>query len=196
MRRIVLFAEDYGHEEVIKALVERIAHEYDIPFKLNPLSVRGGHGTVIKECKTYLRDLHREKTELPDLLIIATDANCKGFVERRNEIDKINELFKERTLYAIPDPHVERWVLLDSTAFKTVLGKGCEAPDYKCERGRYKQLLLEAMRQAGVVPPLGGLEYAKELIDAMDLKRIEQFNDSFGKFVKDLNHKFKEWKNS
>ncbi len=54
------------------------------------------------------------------------------------------------TIYAIPDPHLERWLLLDSAAFKHVLGRGCSAPDQKCEKERYKQLLIQAILEAGL----------------------------------------------
>ena len=49
------------------------------------------------------------------------------------------------------------------------------------------------MQSAGVVPPLGGIEYAEDIVNAMDLQRMEDANASFGKFLKDLQSKFKEW---
>ena len=83
--------------------------------------------------------------------------------------------------------------MLDSAAFKSVLGKGCDAPDQKCSKDRYKKLLLDAMQNAGITPPLGGMEYAEDIVNAMNLQRIEQVDSSFGKFLKDLQNKFKEW---
>ena len=193
MLSIVLFAEDYGHEEFVKALVERLSRESDVPVKITPRNASGGHGKVVTEFQIFLRDLEHAREGLPDLLIVATDANCKRYAKRRREIDKINDKFRNFTVYAIPDPHIERWLLLDSAAFKTVLGKGCDKPDKKCSRDRYKELLLKAMRSAGVVPPLGGIEYAEDIVNAMDLQRMENANASFGKFLKDLQNKFKEW---
>jgi hypothetical protein len=49
------------------------------------------------------------------------------------------------------------------------------------------------MQDAGVLPPLGGVEHAEEIINAMDLQRMEKVNASLGKFLKDLQNKFKEW---
>ena len=194
MRRIVLFVEDYGHEAFINTLVKRLAHAKGIEVKIERRSAHGGHGKVITEYQLYLRDLRRRE-RLPDLLIAATDANCKGYVERRREIEETNGEFKNFTICATPDPHIERWLLLDSAAFKSVLGKGCDAPDQKCSKDRYKKLLLEAMQNAGVTPPLGGMEYAEDIVNAMNLQRIEQADASFGKFLKDLLNKFKEWSN-
>ena len=193
MFSIVLFAEDYGHEEFVKSLVERLSRESNVPVKITPRNARGGHGKVVTEFQIFLRDLEHAREGLPDLLIVATDANCKKYAKRRREIDKINDKFKNFTVYAIPDPHIERWLLLDSAAFKTVLGKGCDKPDQKCSRDRFKQLLLNAMRNAGVIPPLGGVEYTEDIVNAMDLQRMERANASFGKFLKDLQGKFKEW---
>lgn len=195
MRRIVLFVEDYGHETFINTLVKRLACENGIEVKIENRNVRGGYGKVITEYQSYLRDLRREMDRLPDLLIAATDANCKGYLERRREIEETNKEFKNFTVYAIPDPHIERWLLLDSAAFKSVLGKGCDAPDQKCSKDRYKKLLLEAIQNAGVTPPLGGMEYAEDLVNTMNLQRMEQADASFGKFLKDLQNKFKEWSN-
>jgi hypothetical protein len=195
MHRIILFVEDYGHEEFITSLIERLTHEQGIPIKIIRRSVRGGHGKVLTEFKRFLSHLKNEREELPDLLIIATDANCKGYAERKKEIDKIAVEYKNLTLYAIPEPHIERWLLLDSAAFKSATGKGCKAPDKKCSRDRYKKFLLEAMQNAGIVPPLGGMEYAKDIVDAMDIQKMERANTSFGKFLKELKHIFKEWGN-
>ena len=152
MRKVVLFAEDYGHEAVITALFERFSGEHKVDVKIINRSVRGGHGKVITELKAFLNGIHRGKETFPDLLVVVTDANCKGFVERRREIDEAGDLFKGFMIYAIPDPHIERWLLLDSSAFKTVFGKGCNAPDQKCERDRYKRLLAEAIQATGIVP--------------------------------------------
>lgn len=194
MHRIILFVEDYGHEAFITALLERLAQENSIKLEIMHRSIRGGHGKVIKEFESYLRELHREREGLPDLLLVATDLNCKGYLERRKEIDDKNYRFRDFTVCAIPDPHIERWLLLDSFAFKSVLGKGCNAPDQKCSRDRYKKLLLEAMRNAGIVPPLGGIEYARDIVNAMDFKRVAKTDCSFKKLLNDLTHKFSEWK--
>lgn len=191
MRKIVLFAEDYGHETFIGALIKRLAAESDIKVNIVPRSVRGGHGKVITEYRSYLDDLRCEKDQLPDLLIAATDANCKGCAERSREIEDASKEYQSFTVCAIPDPHIERWLLLDSAAFKTVVGKGCHTPDQKCSRGRYKKLLMEAMQDAGVNPPLGGMEYAEDIVNVMDLQRID--DKSFERFCKELQSKFKAW---
>ena len=94
---------------------------------------------------------------------------------------------------AIPDPHIERWLLLDGAAFKTVFGIGCDAPDQKCDRGRYKQRLIEAVHAAGTTPLLGGIEYAEDIVMAMDIDRASRLDRSFKRFVEDLRDAFQGW---
>ncbi len=68
MRSIILFAEDYGHEKVITALVERLSREAGVEVSINARSVRGGYGKVKTEFRSFLDDLNREKDSRPDLL--------------------------------------------------------------------------------------------------------------------------------
>jgi hypothetical protein len=80
MHKIILFTEDYGHETFLKTLLERYAAENKVDVRILPRSVRGGHGKVISELHAFLKELDRGREEMPDLLIVATDANCKGYV--------------------------------------------------------------------------------------------------------------------
>jgi len=117
MYRIGLFVEDVGHETFLTALLKRLAEEQQIEMNCQAFSVRGGHGKVVTELKQYLRDLERGQIHPQDLLIVATDANCKGFQERKREFSSITKKATIPIIYAIPDPHIERWLLLDSAAF-------------------------------------------------------------------------------
>ena len=193
MRRIKLFVEDRGHEVFLQALMHRIAKKYTIDIETVFSNARGGHGKVMGKLKNYMNELQDDDEILPDLLIVAIDGNCKGFSGCKQEIDNIMKGFHGALVYAIPDPHIERWLLLDSAAFKKVLGKGCSAPTQKCERDLYKRLLLQAVRNTGVNPPLGGIEYAEDLVNAMDLEYLERIGDSLSKLLKELRHKFQEW---
>ena len=94
---------------------------------------------------------------------------------------------------AIPDPHIERWLMLDSNAFKTVFGGCCDAPDQKCERDRYKRLLLQAIRKTGIFPSLGGIEYAEDVVAAVDIDKAASADASFGHFVRDMRARFSIW---
>ncbi len=175
------------------ALVQRLANEYNIKIDIKTSSVRGGHGTVITELKQYLRDLQRYKEGLPHLVIVGIDSNCKGLSERETEINQVTSNLGDLVISMIPEPHIERWLLLDSEAFKTVFGKGCPVPDQKCERGRYKNMLLNAIYQATMTPPIDGIERVEELVYAMNFRRMAQSDRSIRRFLTALQRQFRMW---
>lgn len=184
MHEISLFVEDAAHQRVIGALVQRVADNLGVEVRMAWRSAVGGHGRVVQSLKEYLRDIDRQGPPAPSFVVVATDANCRGYAERSKDIGGAEA--SVQVVRAIPDPHVERWLLLDGAAFKKVFGKGCDAPDLKCQRDRYKQRLIEAIRAAGTVPLLGGLEYAEELIAQMDLDRATRADSSLDRFIRDL----------
>ena len=193
MRSIAVFVEDFGHEQVLKILIQRIAAEFGQQISLTWGNTRNGHGAVVTELKQFLRDLQRGRGSFPDLIVVATDGNCMGFAGRRKQITDLTVQVSARVVCAIPDPHIERWLMIDSAAFKFVFGLGCDAPDQKCNRDRYKHLLVQAIRKSGVFPSLGGIEYAEEIVSAIDLDRATAVDPSMGRFLGDLRDVFKEW---
>ena len=193
MRNINLFVEDVAHEDFLTALIQRFADAYIVEVNIKASSVRGGRGTVITELKQYLRDLQHNIEDLPDLVIVGTDSNCKGLSERETEINQVTSDLGDLVISMVPEPHIERWLLLDSEAFKTVFGKGCPVPDQKCERGRYKGLLLNAIYEATMVPPLDGIERVEELVYAMNFQRVERSDRSIRRFLTALQRQFRIW---
>ncbi len=193
MRNISLFVEDRGHVLFLSALLTRLSNQHKLPIETDFLNAKGGHGKVVAELKNYMKDLLSDQNDIPDLLIVAIDGNCKGFQGRKQEIEGLVKGFTGHVVYAIPDPHIERWLLLDSAAFKQVLGKGCSAPTQKCERDLYKRLLRDAVRKTGVNPPLGGVEYAEAIVNAMNLEYLENIGDSLSKLLKELRQTFQAW---
>lgn len=185
--------EDDYHREFLGALVQRLATLYKIQVEINFVSAYGGHGKVLYELRHHILDLQRDKSNTPDLFIVATDGNCKGYVGRKQEIERAIKDFSGTLIYAIPDPHIERWLLLDSAAFKTVLGQGCSAPIQKCQRDLYKRLLSDAIRNAVGSSTFSGIEYIADLVNAMNLDYLERAEESLGRLLKELRHVFQEW---
>lgn len=191
MRETALFVEDYAHRVVVGALVARVVRESGLEMRLDWRNVSGGAGRVARELRDFLTDLDREPPRTtegrrPDLVIVATDANCKGARERAQEILPKDPGRPFPIVVAIPDPHIERWLLLDGAAFREVFGQGCDAPDSKCERNRYKQMLIQQIAKAGAQPPLGGIEFAADLVEAMDLDRAARADRSLDRFLSNL----------
>ena len=191
MRKIALFVEDFAHQQVIGALVQRLADEHRLDVRLDWRSAVRGHGRVVQEFNGYLRDLTRQG-DRPDLIIVATDANCIGLNERTREIGSPNA--PTPVVLAVPDPHIERWLLLDGTAFRSVFDKGCDAPDYKCNRDLYKQRLIETIHATGITPGLGGIEFAEDIVQAMNIERAMRADRSLKRFVNNLRAAFRQWR--
>ncbi len=182
MADIVLFGEDSAHEVIVGALVSRLS---GVPVsQLAWQSATGGHGRVVGEFVAYARDVDEGRMPWPDVVVVATDANCKGFAERAKAFSPGESSLP--LVLAIPDPHVERWLLLDSGAFRAVLGRGCDAPDRKCDRGRYKRLLADAVLAAKQDTALDGIEFAEEIVQGMDMGSAARADRSFGRFVSDM----------
>ena len=190
MREIALFAEDNAHRQVVGALLQRLANESGIAVRLDWRSAIRGHGRVVRELRRYLDDLAKHGGR-PDLIVVATDANCSGLRQRIRDIDTSAAV--SPVVLAVPDPHIERWLLLDGAAFKAVFDKGCGAPDQKCDRGRYKHQLFEAVRATGVVPRLGGIEFAEDIVQHMDIERAARADPSLHRFVDALRATFRQW---
>ena len=191
MTEIALFGEDFAHQTVVGTLVELIARELDLDVELHWISAVGGHGRVLTELRFYLRELEITAGPYPAAIVIATDANCRGLNERSREFQELTSTIP--LVLAIPDPHIERWLLLDGAAFRDIFGRGCEFPAYKCERDEYKRLLVHYIQESGTVPAIGGIEFAVDLIEAMDINRAAQADPSFGRFVSDLRSVFRQF---
>jgi hypothetical protein len=56
----------------------------------------------------------------------------------------------------------------------------------KCERDYYKAALSSTIRQAGHLVPLGGIEFAPDLVEKMDLFRAGKNDKSLKAFVDEL----------
>ena len=187
------FLEDIGQAAFVQALVERVAQEVDIHKRVlnhDPRSVTGGKGRAVTELKRFLRDVQKDNASPFDILVIAIDGNCQGHLEKRKQLsDTVKQLkYEGDVVYAIPDPHIERWYLEDASALARAVKANIQPdpPRYKCERGRYKDALREALRQAGIMPPLGGIEYASDIAQALDFYSLGQVDAGFKHFGDEL----------
>jgi len=189
-----LFVEDQAQEEFVGALVRRLARENARNVELRIRCARGGHGRATSELRLYQRSAEKGlgAVTVPDFLVIAIDANCKRPAEARREIEEaLSDRFRPLAAIACPDPHIERWYVADPASFKTVVGASPRSARRKCERGYYKGILSQAVKQAGHVPTLGGIEFARELVDAMDFDRAAQTERGIKPFLQDLYRRFR-----
>lgn len=190
--QIVYFVEDRAQEGFIRALVDRVAREESfLPDHLHHdvRSARGG-SKVVAEFKEFAIDWERGGQVMPDLVVVAIDGNCMGHSEKVREllasVRETNPL-RDRLAFAVPDPHIERWYLLDQRAFRAgVGGDPPELPDYKCQKDYYKGLLTKALRDSGIPSLLGGAEFGEGIVHNMDFTLIAGRNAGFARFLDDL----------
>lgn len=198
--QVVYFLEDRAHEGFIKALVERIAGEEGLAptwVEHDVRSARYGSKAVV-EWRKFLQEVRHWRTPHPDLWVIAIDGNCHGYTERVAQLRrylKPTDAFQENVVFAIPDPHVERWYLIDQRALKeaTGLAEAPGAPPYKCKKNFYKDELRRALAPPPVQSLLGGPEFAERIVQHMgDLRDLARQEPSFAKLVNDLRAQFRK----
>jgi len=168
--------------------------DYGIAVKKQVLSACGGFARMHSSLTTFLKDLAKDRRHLPDAIIIAADANCKGVNARKAELRTAvqrHPQFEQIACFAIPDPHIERWMLVDSDAFRSVFGRGCTLPAIKCAKNEYKTLLRQEISASGIEAPLGGQEYVDDVVSLMNLGQTAEH--SLGDFLAQLKALFNGW---
>ncbi|MEW6347837.1 MAG: hypothetical protein AB1646_02145 [Thermodesulfobacteriota bacterium] len=182
-----LFVEDSAHEHFLRGLVLRLSEDEAKCIAVHVRCATGGHGRVLKELKTWLKLFERGAVPAPELIVAALDANCSQFHSKRREIlDTVPPELRSRVVAACPDPHVERWYMADEASFHRVVGSAPSIKKEKCERDYYKNALAHAVRMAGHPPALGGVEFARELAEQIDLYRASKADASLGAFLDDF----------
>lgn len=174
------------------ALARRVANDLGMDpreLDLESRNARGGLPRAKRELTRYVDDLLARETDMPDVLVVAVDADCVGGNARRGELRPIIDRVPSSCciVLAIPDPHVERWYLIDAAAVKAALGQGpaAYAPRH-CEREVYKRVLAETIELSGARPALGGYEFAAPIVEAMDFYAAGRAEPELGRFLEEF----------
>ena len=145
---------------------------------------------MIGEYERFVRDYARGRTLSPDALVVAMDGNSRGPAAVISQLNGITQRsgYAGRVVYAVPDPHIEKWYMADSRACQTVLGTAHppQCPADKRGKGDYKKALIAAINSTGVVPLLGGAEYAADIVAQMNLYDAGKNDASLGRFLDDM----------
>ena len=193
-----LFVEDLAHEVFVGALVERIAREEEVALRLQARSARGGHPRALEEFGTYQvlvekGALTKRSPDLVVVVVVVIDGNCATPRKKREEIGRATRPgLLDRVVAGCPNPHVERWFLADPDSFYEVVGYQPVVGPEKCEREHYKRLLADAVRRGQQPATLSGIEFAAELVEAMNLYRAGRRDSSLKAFVGDLQRGFRK----
>jgi hypothetical protein len=188
-----LFLEDVGQESFLVALIRRLAVEAgfnNAELHIDTRNATGGKGRATTEFRRFLRDMQRGRQDYFDLIVVAIDGNCQGYQAKRRELAAMAEQtgYAGDIVYAVPDPHIERWYLEDVSGLSQTVEEPLnpDVPAYKCEKARYKTALRDALQEAGIYAPLGGIEYGEDLVEYLDLYRVGQADAGFRHFVDEL----------
>ncbi|MBW2000237.1 MAG: hypothetical protein JRJ29_20045 [Deltaproteobacteria bacterium] len=150
-------------------------------------------GKSIQEYRSFLKSISPKGKPTPfDIIVVASDGNCKGYLEKKNQLlgyaEKAGFPRFDILVFAIPDPHIERWYMNDPQGFNRAIGSGAlpVLPPYKCEKGLYKRVMREAIASSDVRPQFGGYEYGEKIVEEMDLYRASKTDNSLKHFIDDL----------
>ncbi len=91
-----------------------------------------------------------------------------------------------RGVAGCPDPHVERWLIADVTAFHGVVGVPAPVVPSKAGKGGYKAALKAAIRDAGHLALTDPMEFSTDVVEKMNLHRVEKDVRCLGHFISEL----------
>ncbi len=186
--KVLIFVEDVAQENLIRTLFCRIAGESGLGSTRLDVQVpysRGG--ASIKALKVYLDDY---PIDTVDCFVLGSDGNCKGFAKKKQLLEKNLQKYGalDRTILAIPDPHIERWYVIDPGALSEAVGAsiGNYSPKHKCDKGHYKKILKEAIFSADVEPLQGGAEYGQDVGEILDIYKACKEDAGFKSFFEQV----------
>ena len=184
---VIFYLEDPAQGAFIPALTERLITEENrdiADYSLRVLTSSGG--SSIRAYKDFIKKAKRHKNLDANLLIVGSDANCNGFAKRRKQLlEAAKDMPYPHVITAIPDPHIERWYLLDSQALASAAGVAIQAVPLaaKCDKNHYKNMLKTAFANQNLFPPLGGVEYGSLVARRMDLYASGTIDHALRDFV-------------
>ncbi len=188
-RAVDVFVEDAAHEQLLVPLLRRVADEAAVPVRVEVRAARGGASRAVDEMVAAQRVLHAGSSgaNLADVFLVGIDGNCTSSNEKRKQIrQRCLPAFADRLVIACPDPHVEKWYMADPASFETVVEARPRPGTKKCKRDHYKHVLASTVRAAGHPALLGGIEFAADLVHAMDLHRAGRADAALGQFLGEL----------
>jgi len=198
--RLFVYLEDIAQERFICGIIKRLATERSVNVSLEVRNARGGAPVMLSKFKEALK---RWVDELPSqsVIIVCKDTNCKrGSVVKREFANLLRECEGRGIclILALPEPHIERWYLLDQNAFREATGvplRGAPSGGL-CRRGRrkrakdyYKKFIADAARERNIRLTQNGAEFGEEIADALNIQTCRQ-DDNFGDFIQQVERIF------
>ena len=185
-----IFAEDSAQRRFLFSMVERVAADMDIELRLEAVSARGGIPTMRAALSRHMARAARGESEAYDVLLIAQDANRRGFYAISRELRDILETggYHGTTVLAVPDPYIEAWYLADPQSLQTLTGsaRALRTPRRGSRDRRYKDELSAIIAELSKDIRTNDDEFANDIVSAMNLYRAGRNVPSLGNFINEL----------
>lgn len=186
---VACFVEDVAQEAYLRALLERLAALEGVAVSIRFASARGGSGTTTSQFIGFQRAQQRglAPTGRPEMLVIMVDADCRPFREvRRDLLSAIDGGVFVESAVAVPSSHVESWYIADEAANEEVIGVARGHIANPCAPDVFKNRLAQMVKEGLHPATLGGVEFAQELVAAMDLDTASRADASLSAAVEDI----------
>lgn len=191
MLSIGLFLEDLAQAEFAHAFIDKVFSQCGIaPYEMHIRNARGGKTRVYSQFRDYLKDYQGFAAVGYDLTIAMIDTDCESPPAHVVKLQRIQADcgYVSPVIYATPHPYVEAWYLADPSGVQRVAG--CPATPFvpigECNSTLYKEALINAFIAGGVVPTAGGVEYAADIVQAMNLYTATRTLPELDQFVGEL----------
>ena len=194
---ITYFMEDVAHEAFIRPIVQRIAQEEGIGRVLSDVRCARCGYSAIGQFRTFVEGYSHLLWAPDRMLVVVRDCNCMKYNERLKEMKApLTDMglgSDDRVVFALPDPHIERWYIADQNAFNDVVGPRTAPPmpRRKCGKNYWKNILHKALEIAGIKSRSGGSEYGGRIAATVNVSDLEGADRSFKKFANDLRRAFR-----
>ena len=181
-----LYLEDLAQEKLVTTLVRRISESVGVEPRIEVMCSTGGIPRMRRELRRYLNQRADFGIATFDVLVIAEDTDCRGESLVRRELDEVVERtgYIGKTIIASPAPHIECWYLADPVALQRITQSPqlSSIPTGDCEKDLYKHQLAEQF--SGSL--MDGIEYAEDIVSAMDMFQAGRNVRSLGSFLQEL----------
>ena len=181
-----LYLEDLAQEKLISTLVQRVSDDVGIQVRIDVMCSTGGIPRMRRELRSFLNQYANMGVAPFDILVIVEDTDCRGESVVKRDLNEVVERsgYFGATIIASPAPHIECWYLADPVALQRITQSPqlSSIPTGDCEKDLYKHQLAEQF--SGSL--MDGLEYAEDIVSAMDMFQAGRNVRSLGRFLQEL----------
>ena len=180
------------------ALVRRLLKEERVEVQVAVRTGQGGSQSL-SMFKDDFREWRKSFWEMPDAVLLCRDSDC------RPRADVLKQFEKERReseakgctlLFAVFEPEIERWYLLDEKAFEKACGFRLPGtpPSPECRKrgGRrrkrfsYKKFIRKQAAEKGLRLLHHGAEWADEIVQRTDFSLAAGRDPAFEEFLEEI----------